>query len=399
MFEKLGVRNNLIRLVKSNFSLYRIILISIVICYEIECLSVRTIMQNPDIKVMIAIKDITLLLLVPLTISLFILLINWLKNKIVNQKMSEKYYRDILNEISCTELTYIDDNNVELKKDIIATLLELNLKKKIRFENDKIVVANKATNDLSKHERYVLMNLILANKSCDSQNIFKKFLDIITRKNRITNEFETVIYEDLKNSKVIEEKSTENFERRYRKIKTIVLVILILILLFVGSGDPEIAVCLSFGTLLFSFIWSLLKIPRPKKKWGPLKRILFYIACPYIACFIMFGLMMVPMIAEEYQEEVVIFLKYVFMAIAVIIIGIESYIILNNKKLTAKGNDIKKKLCEIKVYLNDFSTMKTKEINEIGLWDEYIIYSVILNENKKITREVWRILKNTFSKE
>ena len=36
MFEKLGVRNNLIKLVKSNFSLYRIILICFFIYYEIK---------------------------------------------------------------------------------------------------------------------------------------------------------------------------------------------------------------------------------------------------------------------------------------------------------------------------------------------------------------------------
>lgn len=397
MFEKLGVRNNLIRLVKSNFSLYRIILISIVICYEFECLSVGTIMKNPNIKFIIAMRDISLLLLLPLLISLFVLLINYLKGRLINKKMSEEYYRDILNEISCTELTYIDDNNVELKKDIVATLLELNLKKKIKFENNKIIVIDKKNSKFTEHEKYVLRLLheMTYKERNNNYSILKK-IKYYKKKSEIINGFQAAIFEDLKKSKVIEEKSTENFERRYRKIKIIVLVILMLILLFFGSGDLHVALCLPFGALIFSFIWCLIKIPMPK--WGPITRNLFFILFPCIASCIIFGLLMIPMIVAENQEEVIILFKYFFIAIAVIIIGIESYIILNNKKLTTKGKDIKRKLCGLKMYLNDFSTMKSKDINEIGLWDEYIIYSVVLNENKKITRKVMRLLKNTIVK-
>ena len=119
----------------------------------------------------------------------------------------------------------------------------------------------------------------------------------------------------------------------------------------------------------------------------------------YLWVMILCGFELVD-ISIRYPTETLMTLRYIFLSIIAVNIIIEAILILKNKKsLTKKGKKIKKQLCEIKAYLNDFSTMKTKEINEIGLWDEYIIYSVILNENKKITREVWRILKNTFSKE
>ena len=89
-------------------------------------------------------------------------------------------------------------------------------------------------------------------------------------------------------------------------------------------------------------------------------------------------------------------LKYIFLGIILFVIYFDSIMIMKSKRLlTKKGKDIKRKLCGLKMYLNDFSAMKSKDLNEIDLWDEYIIYSVVINENKKITRKVWKMFKNT----
>lgn len=404
MFEKLGVRNNLLKLVKSNFSLYRIVLICIVICYEFECISNKIIMQNPNIKLITAMKDIVVLLILPLIISLVILLVIYLKDKIENKKLGEEYYRDILDKISCVELTYLDDNNVEFEKDIVATLLELNLKKKIKFENNKIIVVDKNKNNLTEHEKYVLKVLLQeTNKNIrdnysiwqKTKNIFSNFISV-----KSIDEFEMAIFYDLKKSKIIEDNSVEKLERKYRKLKKIFIIIFGLILIFLGSGEAEIASYFLFVLLYVFFGWCLIKIPLPQMRRSVLSRIIFYCIIPWVGLYsvtlIASGLLLIPIIVEEYQQEVLVILKYLFMVITIVSIFIESYIILKNKKkLTMKGKDIKIKLCGLKTYLNDFSTMRHKDLNEIELWDEYIIYSVILNENKKITRKITQILKNT----
>ena len=84
------------------------------------------------------------------------------------------------------------------------------------------------------------------------------------------------------------------------------------------------------------------------------------------------------------------------------------FIILNNyrtskslvlrayKKLTPKGNEIRLKLTGLKLFLKDYSIIKSRELKEIKLWDEYMIYSVILNDNRKVQKEILKMAKRQF---
>lgn len=66
------------------------------------------------------------------------------------------------------------------------------------------------------------------------------------------------------------------------------------------------------------------------------------------------------------------------------------------KKLTPKGNEIRLKLTGLKSFLRDYSLMKFREVKEIELWDEYMIYSVILNDNKKAQKQIREIIKRQY---
>lgn len=48
---------------------------------------------------------------------------------------------------------------------------------------------------------------------------------------------------------------------------------------------------------------------------------------------------------------------------------------------TEKGKEIYLKLKEIKNYLKDFGNFDDKSLKEISLWDEYILYALILIES------------------
>lgn len=68
------------------------------------------------------------------------------------------YYRDILSDYSPAVLSYVDDLTVEPKKDIVATLLSLKLKKKIDIAGGNIKILDKNSEGLERNEKYILEN-------------------------------------------------------------------------------------------------------------------------------------------------------------------------------------------------------------------------------------------------
>ena len=56
-------------------------------------------------------------------------------------------------------------------------------------------------------------------------------------------------------------------------------------------------------------------------------------------------------------------------------------------KRTQKGKEINKKLEGLKHYLKDYSLLSEREAKEIELWEDYLIYSVMFGQNKKVIEE------------
>ena len=54
---------------------------------------------------------------------------------------------------------------------------------------------------------------------------------------------------------------------------------------------------------------------------------------------------------------------------------------------TKEAIEINTKLEGLKVFLREYSTLKDRESDEIALWEDYLIYSVIFKQNKKIISE------------
>ena len=49
-----------------------------------------------------------------------------------------------------------------------------------------------------------------------------------------------------------------------------------------------------------------------------------------------------------------------------------------------KGEEINKKLEGLKIYLKEYSYLEEKKESEIVIWEEYLVYSVLFNQNTKI---------------
>lgn len=56
---------------------------------------------------------------------------------------------------------------------------------------------------------------------------------------------------------------------------------------------------------------------------------------------------------------------------------------------TNKGNSVNEKLEGLKHYLSDFSLMNERDEKSLTLWEDYLIYSVIFNQNTKIIKKIY----------
>ena len=383
MLSNFGFRSNIIRLVKSNFSLYRLFIILVVFFYQLNSKPKSYFIETKNAVWNILINDIAILLLIPLLVSLISLIITYIRDINENNKLDEGYYRDIIKQLTPVELSYIDDYNIELKKDIMATLLELQLKKKIQFVDGKIVALDKTEDNLTLHEKYVLKKLTT-----------RTFLP---EKEVFINEFKDAILEDLCNSKILNTDNNEklkDYERKYLNFKKKCMIIFPILMIIFASGLEVLMLYVSFFMLLILVFLAIKKLV-DKNTNGAV--IMFVLLAIYGAPFLMLLTLIVPVTLGTFQEVAIGIFEYVFLFIAIAFILIEFNIIINSNKLNENGKKLKSQLLGLKMFLNDYSNMKDKELNELNLWDEYLVYSVILNENKKVKNEVTEIVNKYFS--
>jgi uncharacterized membrane protein len=60
---------------------------------------------------------------------------------------------------------------------------------------------------------------------------------------------------------------------------------------------------------------------------------------------------------------------------------------------TQKGYEIYTKIVGLKNYIKDFSILSKRELQEIAVWDDYIIYAIILNNTSKLNKEAMEFYK------
>lgn len=92
-----------------------------------------------------------------------------------------------------------------------------------------------------------------------------------------------------------------------------------------------------------------------------------------------------------------IFIIYIFVCLLFLILFFPLIIVfytfpiiknLNIYVRTEKGEEVHKKLEGLKNYLKEFSRLNEKSSKELLLWDSYLIYSVIFNQNEKVVKEI-----------
>lgn len=327
--------------------------ILIILCLFILIISIGIILNlisyNNEIlnqKIQFVIKLILTLLPVISIILLPILIFSVSKigrKQVIRESLSEidfknnkEYYRDILKEHSPSELSYIDNFELNLKKEIVATLLSLELKNKIKISNNNITVINSDMSDLFETESYILTSI--KNGKVIIYNPYE--MEGSTRK------------EAIDNGLII--KYTEQDKKETKPI-------------FGSVNLLMIWLCVFWGIISILCVFN-----------GPVVDFLNNIVIPNIHIILPFILPTVLLIMILRYTRI---LKIIFRS---------SYVHHKSKsyKRTELGEELNRKIEGLKNYLNNFSLLNEKDKEELMLWDEYLIYSVIFGLNNKIIKDL-----------
>ena len=215
------------------------------------------------------------------------------------------YYRDIIKNYSPAILSYIDDFQIS-NKDIIATILDLQLKNYIHIDEQdgKITILNNEFNYLDKSEEYILIHI---NNLKDINYPTWRMLikEEAVNKNLISN--------DKKKKKHL-----------FAWIATIILLALDFLVFIITKNILNV-----FFLMLFIF--------------------------PLYGVTIHFYFMFIN--SQHYTR-------------------------------TPLGKEINLKLEGLKNFLKDFSILNEREQKELSLWKEYLVYSVLFNQNRDIINEL-----------
>lgn len=83
-------------------------------------------------------------------------------------------------------------------------------------------------------------------------------------------------------------------------------------------------------------------------------------------------------------------------SIFMIIMILEIIFIIKTKKqfLTSKGREEKRRILELKKYLEEYSIMEERDLQDIIIWDKYLAYATAFGIPNKITKKIYEDYMN-----
>lgn len=267
--------------------------------------------------------------------------VKYISNKAREENMSKidfakdkGYYREILKEYSPAELSYIDNFKIEIPREIVAIVLNLKLKNKIEIAEDKIKVIDSNTDGLKRTEKFILENIVDGKVKIDNSGYIESYAQDEAIKDGLVR------------------KNTDG-DKRSKKM-------------FIK--------CVAIGIFLF---------------------VLFIIICNNIEKLNQFN-----------EIGMVIGLILIFICAGIFFVSFPSLVTamityhlmqINSYGRTEKGEEINKRIEGLKQYIADYSLLDERGKNDLNIWEEYLIYSVIFDLNDTtIVSEIAKLIEIEF---
>lgn len=277
-----------------------------------------------------------------------------------------EYYRERFNNITPAEISLITDLEIETKKDISATILDLYQKGIIDFYENNIIV--KCEDKALRHSEQQLIEMIKSN------NFSKENIDAWKK---------TCIKEAQENNYIkvkIDKEKRLNFSKNNRVINIsailfIISLILSLVFLFTPAGEKWYASLDEFDNKYAQEEKTELEIIESNQEAkelyvkiisdsGP---IMILSTVMIITFFILIGTPIYRKVRRKIYNKIEVN---------------------NSYERTREGKILVEQIAGMKNYIHDFSLLSEKDKENIVLWEDFLIYAVLLEENEKIMDDI-----------
>lgn len=322
------------------------------------------------------------------------------KKEIIN-KLDLEYYRNILKENSPALLSIIHDRKINNKKDLIACVLYLEKEGYLKITN-KIEYTNKDYSNLSQSLKYIIEQrdyLFTDTHQYIEEIKQKKYIP----KEEYLNDGRVKILSNTIKRKIKDENNRyiEVDEVYYREEIYDTQVYLVFLDIngtykFIGAYHDWTKTNLYKNN--FYQLWKIKCYKELEEKGYYKERMKFYVSI--LTYFLIILLLILPLFAL-YEKSKIEFMSCCVISIFFILLLIISKIISKEKNkyvMTQKGYEMYIKLNGLKRFISDFSSLDKRQVEEISLWDEYLIYCIILNKNNKLIKTAKEKINNLYKK-
>lgn len=255
----------------------------------------------------------------------------------IDLKKYEGYYREILNKYTPAEIEYVDNLKCNETVSIVATLLKLELLGKIKINENNIEIIDTTTDNLRKTEKYILESIKDGIVKIECSSYIESYAQEEGQEDELIKKFRF----DVQKSK-----------NKKKKIKKLIIILLILFVLCCYTAEPINN--MEESSLKTSLIITTAVIPTLG---------MFYMIFVYPISRLIYGA-----------------------------IKCNSYI------RTENGEEVNKKIEGLKNYIAQYSFLEEKKKEELLLWEDYLIYSVIFGINTKIIEKISNLIKIEYEK-
>lgn len=279
-----------------------------------------------------------------------------------------EYYRERFNNITPAEISLITDLEIETRKDISATILDLYQKGIIDFHENNVIVKNEDKALRQSEQELVKM---IKNNNFSKENIEKW-------KNYCIKEAKEDNYIKVK----IDKEKRPNFFKNNMVINIsaklfIISLILSSVFLSTPTGEKWGASLDEFNNKYAQKGKTELEIIENNQEAKELYMkiisdsgpIMILSTVMIITFFILIGTPIYRKVRRKIYNKIEVNNRY---------------------ERTKEGKILVEQIAGIKNYIHDFSLLSEKDKENIVLWEDFLIYAVLLEENEKIIDDICR---------
>lgn len=240
------------------------------------------------------------------------------------------YYRDKLSELNPSLVSLLIDLDIYGQKVITATLLRMQNKKAISFNrNDRIIVTAENMCGLDHGETELLQLISLQNGKLNNSKTLRKW-----KKNRF-REAECMGY--------IRKKIITNEEKTKNKYAYILLI------------------SLAAAFVLWAVFLSICYLDNIDSVSGAIQEFMHLLSIDVLLFVPMY--LLTKKAAYKKRGDVL-------------------------WERTPLGNETAEKIAGLSRFINEFSHLSEADIEQVVLWDDYLVYAIVLEENEKIVKNI-----------